>query len=367
MSEYQCYEFVALDQPLTRKAMTELRSISTRAEITPTRFWNEYEWGELKADPAKLLVRYFDAHLYFANWGTHRFMLRLPAAKVDHRALRPYFPGGAAKLTKAGQYVVLDLLSDSEDPEDDMSEGVALAELAPLRSGLLQGDLSVAYLAWLIAVQSDEVHTGAREPPMPAGLSTLSAPLSALADFMRIDRDLLRAAAEGSRASNVDAVSLRHWLKTVPMSDKDRWLLRAVCHPQEPPTAEILAAFRRQNDEAPSKGRTVAELRGRAEELRTAREREEAQRAARARARAEVARRKRLDALARQGDKAWNRLDGLVDLKEYDEAVRLTIDLRDLAQRTNSSATFEARLDELRKRHPRQRGYLDAVKRRLAG
>jgi hypothetical protein len=78
MSEYQCYEFVALDRPLTAKQMAELRAISTRAEISPTRFWNEYHWGDLKADPAKLMERYFDAHLYFANWGTRRLMLRLP-------------------------------------------------------------------------------------------------------------------------------------------------------------------------------------------------------------------------------------------------------------------------------------------------
>jgi hypothetical protein len=367
MSEYQCYEFVALDQPLTRKAMTELRSISTRAEITPTRFWNEYDWGDLKADPAKLLARYFDAHLYFANWGTHRFMLRLPATKVDYGALRPYFPGGAASLTKTGRYVVLDLHSDSDDPEDDLSEGGRLGALAPLRASLIQGDLSVAYLAWLLAVQSNEVRAGAREPPVPAGLSTPSAPLSAFAEFLRIDPDLLRAAGEGSCLNDVDVASLRRWLQTVPTPDKDRWLLRAVHHPDEPPNAEILAAFRRQNGAAPSRGRTVADLLHRAEELRKTREQEETRRAAQARARDEAARRKRLDALDRQGDKAWRRLDRLVDLKEYDEAVRLTIDLRDLAQQARRGATFDARLEELRKRHPRRRGYLDEVKRRLAG
>jgi hypothetical protein len=366
MSEYQCYEFVALDQPLTHKAMAELRSISTRAEITPTRFWNEYDWGDLKTDSAKLLTKYFDAHLYFANWGTHRFMLRLPAAMVDHRALRPYFPGGAATLMKTGRYVVLDLHSESEDPEDDMSDGGRLGALAPLRAGLLQGDLSVAYLAWLLAVQSDEVRAGTREPPVPARLATPSAPLSAFAEFLRIDRDLLRAASEGSRASNIDAASLRRWLKTVPTRDKDRWLLRAVCHHQELPTAEILAAFRRQDGAVSSKGRTVADIRERAEEIRRAREREEARHAAQSRARAEAVRGKRIDALERQGDKVWNRLDMLVDLKEYEEAIRLTIDLRDLGQRIGRSATFEARLNELRKRHPRRRGYLDEVKRRLA-
>ena len=38
MSEYQYYEFLALDRPLTAKQRAELRSISSRAEITATRF-----------------------------------------------------------------------------------------------------------------------------------------------------------------------------------------------------------------------------------------------------------------------------------------------------------------------------------------
>jgi hypothetical protein len=34
MSEYQYYEFLALDRPLTEEQLTELRSLSSRAEIT---------------------------------------------------------------------------------------------------------------------------------------------------------------------------------------------------------------------------------------------------------------------------------------------------------------------------------------------
>ena len=37
MSEYQCYEFLAIDKPLTLKQQRELRAISTRAEISSTR------------------------------------------------------------------------------------------------------------------------------------------------------------------------------------------------------------------------------------------------------------------------------------------------------------------------------------------
>jgi hypothetical protein len=45
MSEYQYYEFQAIDKPLTAKQMAELRSYSTRAQITPASFINEYNWA----------------------------------------------------------------------------------------------------------------------------------------------------------------------------------------------------------------------------------------------------------------------------------------------------------------------------------
>ena len=64
MSEYQYYEFAALDHVLDRRQQSELRAISTRALITPTSFVNTYEWGDLKADPRRLVERYFDAFLY---------------------------------------------------------------------------------------------------------------------------------------------------------------------------------------------------------------------------------------------------------------------------------------------------------------
>jgi hypothetical protein len=50
MSEYQYYEFLAVDRPLNRKQMGELRACSTRARITATRFVNEYHWGDFKGD-----------------------------------------------------------------------------------------------------------------------------------------------------------------------------------------------------------------------------------------------------------------------------------------------------------------------------
>src|SRR5437763_12722651 len=69
MSEYQYYEFLALDRPLTQRQMAELRKLTTRAEITPNRLQNVYHWGDFKGDPLILMERYFDAHVYVANYG----------------------------------------------------------------------------------------------------------------------------------------------------------------------------------------------------------------------------------------------------------------------------------------------------------
>lgn len=69
MSEYQFYEFHAIDRPLDRAAREALRSISSRARITATSFANHYKWGDLKGDPRKFMEQWFDFHHYLANWG----------------------------------------------------------------------------------------------------------------------------------------------------------------------------------------------------------------------------------------------------------------------------------------------------------
>lgn len=366
MSEYQCYEFVALDRPLTSAEMAELRSISTRADISPTRFWNEYQWGDLKADPKKLLARYFDAFLYFANWASHRFMLRLPASQVDLRQLKPYFPGGPTTLTKTGKHLVVDLWSYSEEPEDDWFEAQGrLGALVPLRAGLLQGEMSAAYLAWLLAVQAEEVSSSAKEPPVPAGLREPNASLIALAEFLRIDRDLMAAAAEGSQGAALDAEALRSWIRARPARDKDRWLLKMIDDPSARIGTDLIAAFRPEQPVPRTKPRTVSALLARADELRLLREEAEAKQAEKDRSRAEAARERHLATLAKQGNKAWTRLERLIEERKYDEAVTLSVDLRDTAVLSGHTDDFESRIAAVRKEHSRRRGYLDRLRGRL--
>jgi len=364
MSEYQCYEFVALERPLTVKQMRELRAISTRAEISPTRFWNEYQWGDLKADPAKLIERYFDAHLYFSNWGTHRLMLRVPKARVDMQSMKPYFVGGRATLTSTGENVVLDLTSEAEEPEyDEQSQG-SLAALSPLRAELMHGDLRPAYLAWLLAVHSGDMGGDAVEPPVPAGLAELTASQEAMVEFLRIDIDLVAAAASGSAAPTDEAAPFRRWLIGLSIRDKDAWLSRAAEDPGLALGGELLRAFRTTVRSARAgKRRTVAELRAGAVVQRAQREKAEAARSKEAKAAAEAARHRHLAKLARDGDGAWGKLEKLIEASKYDEAVKLAVDLRELAASDKSSAAFAKRFEAMRKRQLRRRGFFDRWKR----
>ena len=83
MSEYQYYEFLAVDRPLGEADRKALRKVSSRAEITARSFTNSYEWGDFKGDPQTMMERWFDLHLYLSNWGTRRLMMKLPRRLVD--------------------------------------------------------------------------------------------------------------------------------------------------------------------------------------------------------------------------------------------------------------------------------------------
>src|SRR5258708_23509733 len=123
--------------------MAALRAISTRAVITTTSFANHYEWGDLKADPLKLLEKYFDAFVYVANWGTREFHLRLPQELVDFKHLKSILPGKSICVRSAGQFVIVSFESEGES-DDDWDDGSGwMGSLVSLRSDLLRGDLAV--------------------------------------------------------------------------------------------------------------------------------------------------------------------------------------------------------------------------------
>jgi len=382
MSEYQYYEFQAVDRPLDQRELTELRALSSRATITPTRLVNVYNWGNFRGNPAALMETYFDLFVYIANWGTHQFMLRLPRRLLDLHMAERYCPADEARARAAGDYVILEFLSEQEpDGWIDDGEGEAwMSALLPLRAEIAAGDLRGLYLGWLLRAQSGLLDDADVEPPPPPGLATLSAAQQALADFLRLDADLIDVAAEHSALRDETQPSrraLERWLSDLAESERTGLLLRLVEGGDPHLRGELLQRFRAETTPAADREgagepgrRTVGQLLAAAERRAEAQRRAEAERAAQEQGRREreqaAAHARRLEHLAAHEEEAWQRVDTSIATKqpaEYDVAVQALTDLRDLYAQTSRNVAFAARLAGLREQHARKPSLMQRLDR----
>lgn len=375
MSEYQYYEFLAIDRPLSAADMRWLRSLTTRAQITATSLTNTYHWGDFKGDPRELMKRCFDAHVYTSNFGIRRWMLKLPADAREQRAMKVYRGDCGVAFSPHPNGVVLDFALEGEpgDWDDDDDDGTGwMASLAPLRAELLDGDRRSLYLAWLLNVQFDALDADVCEPPVPPGLGALSAPCEALVDFLHIDRTLLFVAAEQSPPLAATDTSESEWrglLADLTAPEKDDLLLQFIMHNDAATRRSLRKRLRDRGTRIAAEpdtgkcrpasgGRTVGELAAEWRRRVAIAQKRAAEAAARERARvAEEQARARHEHLTRVAARAaavWDEARSLVESrspKSYDQAVVLLADLRDAAALVKKSGGFNARLRELREAH----------------
>ncbi len=378
MSEFQYYEFQAIDRPLTDADRKYLRTLSSRAEITSRSLINTYQWGDFKGSPVKLMERCFDLHLYWANWGTRRLMIRVPDRLVDRALLqRCVGEDDRVELHEAGANAILNITSpEDEQPDEDWGgdDGLdsLLGDLAPLRGDLLSGDRRLYYLFWLLGVPIGEVRDEAPEP-LP-GLGPLTVPLLVFGKLFGIDPDLMHAAAERPAAPAAAVASPdagRRYVRAMTEAEKSALLLRLL--DGDPHVAADLQAGLRTmlaaDNPAPAMTRrTLAELQARAGEVREAREqkaREAAQAAAERQAKAaERARRARLDALAQRGKAVWPEVEAQIELRNaggYDRATALLVDLEALAKEEGTAAAFARRMAAIRERHGNKKRFIERI------
>jgi hypothetical protein len=368
MSEYQYYEFQAIDRPLDRAAQNALRSISSRARITATSFTNHYEWGDLKGDPRKFMERWFDLHLYLANWSTRRLMLRVPKRFVSRADIEPFLRNiDWVEVWTSGDNLIVDICRDEVEDHDDWHDGAGqLAALAPLRADVLSGDFRLFYLLWLTAVQDEFVPEDELEP-LP-GIAPLTGALEGFAEFFGIDPDLVEAAAQlGAGDATTSKDALRKAIAAIPEREKADLLLRVVDGDRHV-AAELRNRVRKKNP-APTAHRTASMLRMRAKEIAKARERAEAERREAERRRqvaeAKKARRARLKILKQRGaSSVWREIEQEIERRNppgYDNAISLLSDLQVLAAEEGNQGDFERRLGSIRARHEKKGKFIERL------
>lgn len=398
MSEYQYYEFLALDRPLEQSEMAALRALSTRADITSTRFSNVYNYGDFKGSPEKLMEQYFDAHVYVANWGTQTLMLRLPRGSVDEERLASYVVANVLKFWTTKKHLIIQWERNTEEPDDDWVEGEGwMARLVPLREELERGDYRALYLGWLSGVQwslpgdssdedlSDEdmdyeiegeVKQDAIEPPVPAGLSSLTAAQQALVEFLGVNQDLLTAAAWASPDTSAPTDSTREmkqWVTNVSAAEARPYLLLLLQGQARQAKAQIRRAYAtslRSSSSAPTEAaparRSVAALRQLVEKACVERRGREAKKKQRELEKKRQERERYLATLAEGVDRHWKQVAKLAEQQiasAYDRARDLLVDLSDAASLTNKREDFAQRFRQFRATHGRRSALMQRLEK----
>ncbi len=375
MSEFQLYDFRTLDRPLTEAEQRELRSYSSRAEVSATRFSVEYSWGDFKGDAAEWMEKYFDAFLYRANWGTRELMLRLPRTALPLASAKPFVAGDSCSIRHVDEHVIVAFRSE---PEEDGSvwldrDDDSLSGLLPLRAELASGDLRPLYIGWLSGAAAGELSDDALEPPCPPGLANLSAAQKSFAWLIRVGAELLEAAAVASPEPILaGGEAFQRWVAELPEAEKVSLLVRAA-----EGDAHVGSELQRRFREASGGGagsmtrRTVREILTLAGEIAEKRRREEAELQAQEKARLEreaaEERERRIAHLASSEDENdnWDTVDAFVAAKKpklYDEAVALLSDLRELYVRQGRVDEFVKRTERLAREHSMKSSFLKRLR-----
>jgi hypothetical protein len=370
MSEYQYYEFVAIDEPLTAAQMEKLRARSSRAVITPTSFVNEYHWGNLKGDPIDWMRRYFDAHVYVANWCSCWLFLRVPKDVFAKKTLNAFETQYAFTVDRTDNHWILEWeLSEGQDDDRFGAEDGRgwMGRLASLRDELLRGDLRPLYLGWLAGVSAGEIDDEAIEPPPPPGLSRLTTAQRSLVEFLEIDQDLLAAAAFSDTPQSDGDIGadacMDAWIAALPDNEGRaviKLLLMGRAQQAERQLKSRFLAWQRQQRpaiETSPMRRTVAVLRALSKSAARTRTRQEAVQRRKAEAKQQATREAYLRTLADDVDRYWKAAHARAErgiASAYDDVQHALVDLADAYALCASRAEFDRRLSQFMVKHSKR-------------
>jgi hypothetical protein len=374
MSEYQYFEFAAIDGPISDEGLRYARGCSSRASVSRVRWQNTYTFGDFHGN-VDTLLKYYDAHFYIANWGTVRLGLALPKGAIDPKAIQSCVRGrkrheDTLTVKEIGNRCIV-WWERNEEGGWGWTEGEGIIDqLIGIREELLRGDYRSLFLGWL----ADFCPDGSRDPedgaivmpPIPAGLDQLSPALTALIKHFPVDRDALAIAAEMSHASKPDRIPIAEVLARLSESEM-RALLARVAEGGGSVVMTELNRLTFPRVEIPiSQAMNCTDFAAKTIETRASRQKQEAQAAAAKRQRETVLRKQHLASVMQRADTLWSALNPLVDQRiasAYDQAAVQLRELRDAYAQAGDIGDFQQKLREFRVRYSNRPAMLRRIEK----
>jgi hypothetical protein len=372
MSEYQRYEFMTIDRPLTRVQLDAVNALSSHIEASTTHALIEYHWGNFKHNPIDVLHKFFDGFLYWANWGSPQLALRFPHGTLPVDLIDGYDLDDFVTFTQYPDYDILDIHFGEMEAPDEWIE-YELGSLIAIRDELMEGDLRALYIVWLASQsmrgsydEEEEEDDEISVPPVPPAFGTLTAAQQALAELLQVPQELLVATARHSNAavSSTDN-DFAAWVKLLPPDRQYDYLVRLARN--EPGLSRLLVKELRglsqdKTRAMPSTGEHVsyATLLAESKAIKAQLEREQ-------REQEQLARQRHLQDIRDHQDDYWHQVDLAVMRSTgpgYDEAVRLLIELREVADHFKETQEFQERFRAWVRPHLRRPAFVKRLQGR---
>lgn len=221
----------------------------------------------------------------------------------------------------------------------------------------MRKDYRLLYLSWLKAITLEPPDEGEEEynhPPVPPGLKHLSQPLSDFVQLFEVDEFLVRVAAKFSfERKEITKTELQDALSKLTQDECHDFLLRLALN--EP---NLSAQLKRRleelikkdpDDPLEKKGRLpVLALLDQAEQERELE-------AEKQKALEEAKRKQELEKLSKQEPQLWKEVDTLIakkQIKTYDEAVNILVELKKLAEYQGTGPRFQEKINQLHQTPP---------------
>jgi len=368
MSEYQRYEFMTIDRPLTRAQLDAVDALSSHIEASSTHALIEYQWGDFKHDPIDVLHKYFDGFLYWANWGAPQLAFRFPHGLLAANLLDSYDLEDFATFTQHSDYDILDIQFGEMEAPDEWTE-YELESLITIRDELMEGDQRALYIVWLACQSMIEGYEREEEeeedyaidvPPVPPGFGSLTAAQLALTELLQVPQDLLTVAARHSpaAASSTDE-DVAPLVKLLPQERQYDYLLR-LAHNEPGLSRLLLKELRELRQDRPKEAQPTGErityatllTESKAVKLQLAREKYEQE---------QLAYQRHMQDIHDHQDKYWHQVEQEVSRSTgtgYDNALRVLIELRDVADHFAETEKFQERFHSWVRPHLRRPAFV---------
>jgi hypothetical protein len=373
MSEYQYYEFVALDGAISDEGLRYAEGCSSRAEVSRLHWCNVYNFGDFSGSVERLLQHY-DAHFYIANWGSVRFAVALPDGVPDPNAVEPYVHGheqyeNTLTINSNGERTIV-WWECNEEGGWGWTEGEGtISQLAGIREELMRGDHRSLFLGWLADFDPDEWRdprdSTVLVPPIPSGLDCLTPALHTLIEHFPVDQDAFAVAAGQAQGAMPERIPISEAVDELPVVDMKALLVRVAEGDGSRVMSELNRLTYPQVESSPGKTLSCVDFATKTIAVREARVKKEAKAAAAKRRREAAARKRHLEGVMNRADTIWIGLDPLMEEKiasAYDKVAAQLKELHEAYEQTGRNDDFQDQLTLFRERYSRRPAMMRRIK-----